>query len=144
MTEAEKIVKILQTIGCKIQFLETDIEFSDRNLISDLLYNRIIINEEEIRELLDGDIRAMSVSKDGVGLQLEKLLPLTWKECEDVVKLLYEIDARGRSWCIKNKPMIIERLRTLSSKHGLDFDKRAARILLNKAISNAKKNALTF
>lgn len=147
MTEAERIIKILQVLGCKIKFTENGIEFSAKDLISPYLLNRIEINEEEIREILDKDLTAASLNfncEGSAGCELKKIIPTEWLELSEINNILDQMDARGHTWCYKNKNMLLEKFHQIAHRNELEFDMRKAKIILTKAISNAKKRTLTF
>lgn len=143
ISKVHNIIKILKAIGCKISFDNDELKFSDKNLISEYMLNMIYQYEDEIKTYLQNDISIMSLSIDrgGVGTHMKKILD---NISNDYIKFTRyeEMDARGLDWCDKNKNEILAWLRNFSIKNNITFSKDAARTLIRKAISNAKKSLL--
>lgn len=142
--EIEKIVNILQAIGCKISFNENELYFSDKHLISPFMLNKIYEYEDDIKAYLQNDISIMSISsnKGCVGQELKKLL-VNISDKYNLFKYYEEFDARGYEWCSNNIEKIIAKLSIFTNQNQLEFSNKSARILVRKAILNTKKDIIS-
>lgn len=141
--EIELILKILKAIGCKLSISERGIDFSDKNLIPDILLNKIHIHEEKIKETITGDISLMSLGagSGGVGTEMKKILSNISEKYLQFDRY-DELDARGYEWCESNKSTIIRWLRNFALSNELGFARKSANTIIRKAISDYKKKLL--
>jgi len=88
---------------------------------------------------------ALAVSgTEGVGTELKKLLAAfgitATPDCPCNARAA-EMDARGPDWCEANIDMIVGWLREQAAERGLPFLDAAGRLLVRRAIRNARQNA---
>ena len=144
MDEIQKILMILQSIGCKISIQDDKIVFSDKELVNEILLNKIETHKTEIKLRLSNDIQTMSLNLDsgGVGTELKKLLS-AMSATYDSFDRYKELDARGYLWCDANKTIAIRWLVGFAKNNGLELTSKSANTLIKKAISNYKKSLIS-
>ena len=83
-------------------------------------------------------------STGGAGTELKKLLRVIGitasSNCSCNAKAL-TMDARGAEWCAENIETIVEWLKEEATKRGLPFMTMPAKLLVRRAIANARKEA---
>lgn len=82
--------------------------------------------------------------KGGVGSELKKLLAMVGIEATPHCgcnRRASEMDARGPEWCEQNINAIVGWLREEAGNRGLPFVDIAAKLLIKRAIHNARKAA---
>lgn len=144
MNEPEKILNILQSIGCKISVKGDKIIFSDDNLVNDILLHKIETHKDSIKLLLSSEIQTMSIDIDsgGVGTELRKLLN-NMSNVYDSFNRYRELDARGYLWCDSNRTMIVKWLTNFAQNYNIELSPRHANTFVKKAISNYKKSLIS-
>ena len=78
----------------------------------------------------------------GPGTELKRLLGRIGIKAEPGCKCTAraeEMDRRGCDWCAANVPLIVGWLREEATKRGLPFVDVAGRVLVRRAISNARR-----
>ena len=145
--KAKILVLVLQALGCRVTFTDEKAVFSPVGAVNPALEKEILEHKTEILEELGTDIRLMSISgnKNAVGNELKLLINKYYPDisCDVIQTKLDEYDARGCVWCEANKNMIIREIQQFAHNNDIESTYEQTRIVVKKAISNAKKTIIS-
>ncbi len=144
---AKILALILQAVGCKVYFTDDDITFSRGEFVTDIMRDQIKEHKEELKEVLGGDLRLMSINtqKGAVGQQLKNMINKYYPDidCSSMESNFEQIDARGHEWCHHNKHKIIVMMQAFAVDNDLKFTYRQMLTIVKKAISEARKSFIS-